>query len=559
MMMTEARTGKRVELMKERKILPIGTDDFRRLRRNNAYYVDKTRMIKDFIEMQDEVALVARPRRFGKTLNMTMLREFFDITKDSREIFEGLEIMDTEYANQINSRPVIYFTFKDCKGTTVDDLMALVKRNLYQEYLRYEKVLRNKMNKDSFETRDFYEMINVLRDPHASHGQYSFAIQLLTQYVYDSFGIAPILLIDEYDQPIMSSYENGYHDQLGQFFSSLYGSAMKGNAALGQALLTGVQRVAKESIFSQFNNARVYTVLHKAYAPYFGLTADETEMLLNDYGLKLDESVRKKYDGYRFGDIEMYNPWSILNYADLRSLDNYWINTSSNHLIKIALKNADRRFWEKFEQLVSGKEIAVWVTLETSYVERDSNYSLWGLLVNSGYLTALRRVDVNTVVVRIPNDEVMSEFQMLIAEISGIDGLDLKQMMSSLLNKEMELFLSLYQDIVLSCTSYMDAKENAYHMLFLGMCITLRGSYKVTSNLESGHGRSDITLQSISPKNTNVILEFKQGKNIDLLKEEALKQILDNRYYAGLTGEVLCVGVAHDKKRCDIAYKIINV
>lgn len=207
---------------------------------------------------------------------------------------------------------------------------------------------------------------------------------------------------------------------------------MKGNPALGQALLTGVQRVAKESIFSQFNNARVYTVLHKAYAPYFGLTAGRTEMLLNDYGLKLEESVRKKYDGYRFGDIEMYNPWSILNYADLGSLDNYWINTSSNYLVKMALKNADRRFWEKFEQLISGKEIAVWITLETSYVERDSNYSLWGLLVNSGYLTALRRVDVNTVVVRIPNDEVMSEFQMLIAEISGIDGLDLQQMMSSL-------------------------------------------------------------------------------------------------------------------------------
>lgn len=280
----------------------------------------------------------------------------------------------------------------------------------------------------------------------------------------------PILLIDEYDQPIMSSYEYGYHDQLGPFFSNLYGSAMKGNPSLGQALLTGVQRVAKESIFSQFNNARVYTALHKTYAPYFGLTTEETEKLLADYGLELDEKVRRKYDGYRFGDIEMYNPWSILNYADLGSLDNDWINTSSNYLVKKALQEADRRFWEKFEPLVSGEEIPVWITLETSYIERDSNYSLWGLLVNSGYLTALRRVDENTAVVKIPNDEVMSEFQMLIAEISGIDGLDLKQMMSCLLNKDMKMFLSLYRDIVLSCTSYMDAKENAYHMLFLGMC-----------------------------------------------------------------------------------------
>ena len=545
--------------MEGRKTLPIGTDDFRRLRENNAYYVDKTLMIKDFLEMRDEVALVARPRRFGKTLNMTMLREFFDITKDSRELFEGLAIMETEYADQINSRPVIYFTFKDCKGATADELMFLVKRNLYQEYLRYEKLLRDKVDKDSFETRDFYAMIDVLRNSQANYGQYSFSIQLLTQFVKNGYGIAPILLIDEYDQPIMSSYEYGYHEKLGQFFSNLYGSAMKGNSALGQALLTGVQRVAKESIFSQFNNARVYTALHKTYALYFGLTAEETEKLLADYGLKLDEKVRKKYDGYRFGDIEMYNPWSILNYADLGSLDNYWINTSSNYLVKKALQTADRRFWEKFEQLISGKEIAVWITLETSYIERDSNYSLWGLLVNSGYLTALRGVDENTAVVKIPNDEVMSEFQMLIAEISGIDGLDLKQMMSCLLNKDMKLFLELYQEIVLSCTSYMDARENAYHMLFLGMCITLRGSYKVTSNLETGYGRSDITLQSLSPKNINVIVEFKQGEDIAQLKEQALQQILDNQYYTGLSGEVLCVGIAHNKKHCEMTYKVINV
>lgn len=166
--------------MEGRKILPIGSDDFHKLRENNAYYVDKTLMIKDFIEMRDEVVLVARPRRFGKTLNMTMLREFFDITKDSREIFEGLAIMDTEYADQINSRPVIYIAFKDCKGATADELMFLIKRNLYQEYLRYEKLLRDKVDADSFETRDFYAMIDVLRNLQVNYGQYSFSIQLLT-------------------------------------------------------------------------------------------------------------------------------------------------------------------------------------------------------------------------------------------------------------------------------------------------------------------------------------------------------------------------------------------
>ena len=403
----------RIEDMRVKRSLPIGNDDFRKLRENDSYYVDKTLMIKDFIEMKDEVALIARPRRFGKTLNVTMLKEFFDIETDSRDIFDGLAIMNTEYACRINSCPVIYFTFKDCKGMTANELLLLVKQKLYQEYLRYEKLLRDKMDRDSFEVKDFYAMIDVLREPRASHALYSTAIQQLTQFVKDAYSLSPILLIDEYDQPIMSSYEFGYHHEVGTFFSNLYGSAMKGNTALSQALLTGVQRVVKESIFSQFNNARVYTVLHKQYALYFGLTVPETEKLLADYDLVLNEDVQKKYDGYRFGGIEIYNPWSVLNYADMGSLDNYWINTSSNYLVKKALEAADKRFWDDFDQLVQGKEIPIWLTLETSYIERDSKYSLWGLLVNSGYLTALKRIDSNTAVVKIPNDEVMSEFRVL--------------------------------------------------------------------------------------------------------------------------------------------------
>ncbi|MBE5977121.1 MAG: hypothetical protein E7251_21320 [Paenibacillaceae bacterium] len=549
----------RIEGMGVKRILPIGNDDFRKLRENESYYVDKTLMIKDFIEMQDEVTLIARPRRFGKTLNVTMLKEFFDIEKDSRDIFNGLAIMDTEYADEINSRPVIYFTFKNSKGTTVEELTAQLKLAMQEQYGYYEEKFRDKLNKNSFSTKKFYESYDLLMDQRSTHIYLSGVLLDLTRVVYEFYHIRPILLIDEYDQPIMSSYEYGYHNQLGPFFANLYGSAMKGNSSLGQALITGVQRVAKESIFSQFNNARVYTVMHKQYASYFGLTVEETEKLLTDYGLILDENVRMKYDGYRFGGLEIYNPWSVLNYADIGSLDNYWINTSSNFLVKQALRTADKRFWEDFDQLASGKEISVWLTLETSYIERDSNYSLWGLLVNSGYLTALKRIDSNTAVVKIPNDEVMSEFQVLIAEISGVDGMDLQQMLSCLINKDMKRFFELYQDIVISCTSYMDAKENAYHMLFLGMCITLRGTYKVTSNIEAGFGRSDITLEALIPAHSHVIIEFKQGEDLERLREEALQQIIDNQYYTGLSGEVLCVGLAHDKKRCSMVHKIMQI
>ena len=538
--------------------LPIGIDDFEKLRQGGYYYVDKTLMIKDFLEMKDEVALIARPRRFGKTLNMTMLRDFFDITKNSLDLFQGLAIMETEYGKQINSRPVIYFTFKDCKGDTAEDVFLLVKQKIYQEFLRYEKILRGKLDRTSYEGMDFYDMIDALRNPKTPIPLWTNSIQLLTQIVKEIFGVPPILLIDEYDQPIMSSYEKNFHEQMGTFFSNLYGSAMKGNSALGQALLTGVQRVVKESIFSQFNNARVYTVLNPQYASYFGLTEPEVEALLRTYGLSLTEAVKKEYDGYSFGGVEVYNPWSLLNYADTKVLDYYWINTSSNTFIRKILQRADQRFWENFDHLVLGEEVVVGLTLETSYIERDSNYSLWGLLVNSGYLTVKQRVDVNTAVVKIPNEEVMSEFQVLISEIAGIEALDLRQMFQALLKKDMERFLKIYRGIVISCTSYMDAKENAYHMLFLGMCITLKGLYRVSSNLESGYGRSDITLEAQRAGYPHVVIEFKQGENLKELKKEALQQIIDQKYYAGLHGEVLCVGLAHDKKRCEMEYRVIE-
>lgn len=539
--------------------LPIGTDDFARVRNNGYYYVDKTLMIKDFIEMQDEVALIARPRRFGKTLNMTMLREFFDITKDSKKIFEGLAILDTEYADKINTCPVIFLTFKSCKARAASELLELMKQEIYWEYLRYEEILRDWLKPESYEGKDFYLMIERLREPGTPSVHLVSSLRVLTKIVKRYYQIAPILLIDEYDQPIMSSYEHDYHDELGEFFSSYYGSAMKGNSALGQALMTGVQRVAKESIFSQFNNPQVYTVMDQEYAPYFGLNEDETRALLEYYDVELNSIVRQMYDGYHMGGLHMYNPWSIINYAKRKSLDNYWVQTSANFLVKEGMRKADKNFWDKFEQLILGDAVKVWIALDTSFAERESLYSLWGLLVNAGYLTVVERIDNRTVVIKIPNGEVLSEFEVLVAELSGIDGLDLQHMLACLIRKEMEQFFDLYQKIVISSTSYMDGKENAYHMLFLGMCIALRGSYQVMSNIESGYGRSDITLKALNPGYPSIVAEFKQGGDVEKLKVAALQQILDQKYYTGLTGEVICVGLAHNNKRCGMMYKVLNL
>ena len=540
------------------KPLPIGIDDFEKVRRGGYYYVDKTLMIRDFLEMRDEVALIARPRRFGKTLNMTMLRDFFDITKDSLGLFRGLAIMDTEYGKQINSRPVIYFTFKNCKGASVEELSIQLKLALQEEYSRYYEVFACAADQTAFGVIRFRKTYENLMDQNASYLHLSSALLDLTRAVYEHYGKKPILLIDEYDQPIMSSYEFGYHKEVGTFFSNFYGAGLKGNVFLDQALLTGVQRVAKESIFSQFNNPQVYTVADSQYALYFGLGEEETRELLAYYGLSLNAQVREMYDGYCIGGFHLYNPWSIMNYIKRGRLDNYWVNSSANFLVREALKKADRSFWSVFDKLTEGKEEMVWITLDTSFVERESNYSLWGLLVNAGYLTVQRFLDSRTAIVKIPNGEVMAEFQVLVSEIAGIDGMDLRQMFDALLKKDMERFLKIYREIVISCTSYMDAKENAYHMLFLGMCITLKGLYRVTSNLESGYGRSDVMLEAQKAGYPHVVIEFKQGKDLEKLKKEALRQILDQKYYAKLRGQVICIGIAHDKKRCEMEHLLVE-
>ncbi len=542
-----------------KKILPIGNDSFLTIRRNNWYYVDKTLMIKDFIEYQDTVALITRPRRFGKTINMTMLREFFDITKNSKAIFEGLAIMNTEYMEHINSRPVVYFSFKDCVGKNSEELRNNLSGELFKEYRRYNTIFGETVDKNDLYYIKYYKLLSSMAQELTTWMSLGNAISHLLTAVTTFFGKTPILLIDEYDQPILSSYENGYREELSDFFSVFYGSALKGNEYLCQALLTGIQRVAKESIFSKLNNIVVYSVLRKEYSSYFGLTERETKELLETYGLALDETVKQKYDGYRIGTYEVYNPWSVLSYTKSGILDNYWINTSTNYLVKEALLTADDFFKKDFDLLIQYGQAEVSANLELSFIELQNNEALWGLLVNSGYVTVMERVDEFFMTVGIPNDEVKSELQKIVAEQANIPTNSLQKMFNALLRQDVNKFLDIYEEIVLSCTSYYDAMENAYHMLFLGMCISLRNLYKVTSNLEAGYGRHDIRLEALKKEHTHIIIEFKQGEDLEKLKKEALQQILEQKYYIGLNGTVLCLGIAHNKKKCAVTYEKITV
>ena len=539
-------------------MLPIGIDSFREVREEGRYYADKTLMIKDFIESNDKVTLITRPRRFGKTLSMTMIREFFDITADSRAIFNGLAIMDTQHAGQINSRPVIYFTFKDCKGYTAELLYESISSVVMKEYDKYFPILKGNINEDGMYEYIFFDIYEKLRARNIGTHDLQTSIEILEIVLSRFYGVKPIILIDEYDQPLICSFEYGYHDEVKLFFSGFYGSALKGQEQMHKALLTGIQRVVKESIFSQLNSIRVYTVLDKQYSGYFGLTENETGSLLTACGLALDDDVKQKYDGYQFGNVEMYNPWSILNYADTGSLERYWINTSTNFLVKSAIDGADEFFRKDFDMLISEGTATVMADLANSFTERQTTGTLWGLLVNSGYVTVAERLEDIDVSVRIPNGEVRSEFMEIVADQARVGSNGLQKMFRCLINKDIDGFFGIYRELVISCTSYFDAKENAYHMLFLGMCLPLHGLYKITSNIESGFGRSDIRMESLTADRPHIILEFKQGEDIDILKNDALQQILDNEYYAGLQGSILCAGIAHDKKKCAIAHKTIT-
>ncbi|MCL2059959.1 MAG: ATP-binding protein, partial [Oscillospiraceae bacterium] len=497
-----------------KKILPIGIDNFRKIRETDRYYIDKTLFIRDFIEAGDEVSLITRPRRFGKTLNMTMLREFFDITKDSRAIFDGLEIMDTEYASQINSRPVIFFTFKDCKAYSIESLIFKLSTVVLTEYNKYKQLFKSGIDESNVSYITFNMIFEMLLNRNIDLDFLEIAILTLEQTVYEHYKIKPILLIDEYDQPIMSSFEYGYHDRMGLFFSGFYGAALKGQDCLHLALLTGIQRIAKESIFSQLNNIKVYTVIDKQYSDYFGLTIAETKELLSDYGLDLDESVKQKYDGYLFGNTEIYNPWSLLYYAETGELKNYWINTSTNALIRKSIAEANHLFHKGFDMLIEDGIAKISADLECSFIELNHYDTLWGLLINTGYITVLEQINELFMIVRIPNGEVRSEFMRIIASQANVQSLDLHRMFQYLLEGEMDGFVEVYRELVISCTSYFDAKENAYHMLFQGMCISLNNLYKIKSNIESGVGRSDIVMESLSADRPHIIIEFKQGEAV---------------------------------------------
>lgn len=536
------------------KALPVGVSDFEKIRNKEYYYVDKTLMIAEWLELAAEVTLITRPRRFGKTLNMTMLREFFDITKDSEELFAGLDISRTDCMSELNEWPVIFLSFKDCKGS-YEEVMTCI----YKALLGAFKPIADSSLSD-IEKKILGKTIDTLTELDLDKKAIvQDTIFTLSQTLYRQYNKKVIILIDEYDTPMINAYEQGYYDEVRFFFTSLYSSALKDNPYLERAMLTGIHRIAKENIFSGLNNPSVCTVLSEKYQQYFGLTPEETGALLKYYDLRLNEQVKAMYDGYRFGTQEIYNPWSIINYADNKKMEAYWVNTASNEMLVQAMLNADQDVKEDFEVLLAQSQVRVPVDLQTSFFEIEQSATLWGLFLNSGYLTVQEAPEIGDLQnVCIPNQEVLTSFRKIIERYGGFRANSLAKLFDALQRKAFDAFKRAYEQIILTCTSFHDGSaENAYHMLFLGMCVYLNGEYQVRSNIECGHGRVDIVLEAKRPGKPNFVIEFKQGEDIEELAQAAMVQIHEKKYYAGLKGETILLGIAHNLKQCHIIHDTI--
>ena len=392
------------------KKIPTGIKSFSKLREENYYFVDKTLMIKDFLERGSEVTLVTRPRRFGKTINMSMMSEFFDITKDSKEIFKGTKIMDTPYASKINQYPTIFISFADAKENK-ETIVKYIKTQLQNEYIRYHFIF-NQLNE--LEQNDYLYILDGLKNKNNGIlNDVDNAIIFLMRCLKRYYGKDVMLFIDEYDTPFIEAKTGNFYQELKGSLATLLRSSLKNSEALKYAFITGIQRVAKENIFSDLNNLVVCDITDKRYSTYFGFDSDETKELLEYYGLQLNDEVKEMYDGYHISNRDIYNPWSLLNYVDTKELTSYWVNTSANTMIKDGIKKSSRDFKEQYKELIENGYLDTEVNLQTSFYEVESTPTLWGLFVNAGYLTVDQVIDLmdSYYRIRIPNEEVKKEFK----------------------------------------------------------------------------------------------------------------------------------------------------
>ena len=491
--------------------LPIGISDFKKIIKNDYYYFDKTNLIENILNDGSEVKLFTRPRRFGKTLNMSMLKYFFDVKNkdENRRLFEELNISKSEYFDMQGNFPVISISFRNYDEENWENgfktIKGIVKR-LYSDY----KFLIEKM--DEIEIEEFNSVRRGLDSV-----EWEASLLNLSKYLYEYYGKKVIVLIDEYDQPIINSYIKGNYEKAISFFKSFYGLVLKDNEYLEMGVMTGILRVAKENIFSGLNNLEVHTILDDEFTEYFGIMEDEVEKALEDFGLEYElKDVQKWYNGYLFGNRKVYNPWSIVNFLKNGNLKPYWVNTSGNALIKLYLKKLRDSIFDDFTKLLNKKSILKIINDNMTFGNLKANFekNIWNLFFHSGYLTLAEKYNENDVYLKIPNEEILKMFSEMFIEVYFDDYEKFLYMSDALRKGDISNFKKYLKEILLENAGIFDVsgtyKEQFYHGLMLGLVLILKNEYEITSNNFAGKGRYDLLLK---PKN---ILEGKEGIVIEL-------------------------------------------
>ena len=563
--------------------LPVGIDDFRKLRESHFYYVDKTRLIEQLLLNWSEVTLFTRPRRFGKTLNMSMLKSFFDIGTD-KALFDGLYISgNKELCDEYMGKyPVIFLSLKGVEGLTYEEAFEAFVRIMGKEVNRVSFLADS--DKLTQIEREQYKGLTIMKNGRLAFDKEKLisSLQLLSQLLYKHYGKKVVILIDEYDVPLDKAFQNGYYKEMVSLIRGLFGQALKTNEFLQFAVLTGCLRISKESIFTGLNNFKVMSITDSRFDEQFGFTDIEVKKLLSDYGMDSHfDEVKEWYDGYHFGKADVYCPWDVINHADHLRDDSdakpqtYWINSSGNSLVRRLINRADSSTKDEIERLIAGEAIEKVIRQDLTYDEIENSIdNIWSVLFTTGYLTKIGEVKLPdsesyAYMLVIPNKEVREVFVLQIQEwfkaVVANDNDTMKLLSKAILDKD-EAILARQLNIVmgrmisiLDTKAPDDMKENFYHGLLLGL---LRGSnpdWLIKSNRESGDGFSDILIKPENP-DLGIVIEVKYAKEfkgLDAACDAAMAQVKQKRYDETLRDEgrcdILAYGIAFCRKRCRVA------
>ena len=557
--------------------LPVGIDSFEKIRRNNFYYIDKTKLIEQLVETGGEVTLFTRPRRFGKTLNMSMLKAFFETGADEA-LFDGLYIAQNKALceEHMGKYPVIFLSLKSVEGLKYEDALYRITELIGIDAERFGFLEDSEYLSENEKKR--YKAIIALKDGTNAMDEKVLvsSLQILSQLLYKHFGQKTVILIDEYDVPLDKAFQNGYYNEMVSLIRGLFGMALKTNESLQFAVLTGCLRITKESIFTGLNNFKVMSILDARFDEQFGFTDNEVKKILDDYDLASHfEETKEWYDGYHFGKADIYCPWDVINYVDQLKYDktaepqDFWSNSSGNAIVRRFIDMADVSTKTEIERLIAGESIEKDVAPELTYDEiYKSIENLWSVLFTTGYLTHNGRTESGKYSLVIPNREIRNLFVKKIKEwfsdVSKSDGKTLEELCSAFVNEDAQKIEQIYGDYLWNTISIRDTavakekKENFYHGILLGL-LGYKSNWLIKSNAESGIGYSDILVE-VPTNRTGIVIELKYAEDgdLDAACDKALKQIEEKDYVAKLKQDgmdnFIKYGIACFKKVCKVVF-----